>query len=448
MGADSTLETSDDAGSAASDDAKAMGIGGAPRPPRPARRLASSDRALTPAHGMRAPEPASNTSRGRPESSAHARASGEDVDGAQNGAGSSVKARHGEASEDGDGWSMDEGDELVGESESHKAARVELERSLHQNDDDFDAGTRERLGNLRRGLFDEGDEDQAPPQASSDAPVTPRSNPARDVEPRRAINGTPAARLPSKGPSDAPEDEEPLLKQLSQLRTPTKINPPLGAITEEESWPEPQADEADQSPGVPLSAMDEHEPTVVGSASKDILEMAASQDVNTRVFHAPPELIDLAKRKREERKRDRDRDTVKPDPARLLADRKASAANDAKTPVPEVRLTMSDAAPAVASESAPPVARGVVRHVEAARAEEARREQDSANPRIEVEAGTPESLARAAADWSPQSSDSPAVDSISGFRKSWLTNVVYWGPLVIACALIGYFVYRMITQAP
>jgi hypothetical protein len=345
---------------------------------------------------------------------------------------------------------MDEGDELDGESANHKAARAALERTLHKNDD-FEADTRERLGNLRRGLFDdEGGEDQAPPQASSDAPPTPRSNPARDIEPRRAGNRSPVARLPSQGPGDSSlDDEEPLLAQLSQLRAPTKINPPLGAGVEEESWPTPEADESEQSPGVPLSAMDEHEPTVVGSASKDILEMAASQEVNTRVFHAPPELIDLAKRKRAERKGERDRDTVKPDPARLAADRKASAAaNDIKTPVPAVRVTMSDAAPAVASESAPPVARGVVRHVEAARAEEARRDQESANPRIEVEAGTPESLARAAADWSPQSSDNPGVDSIAAFRKGWLTSVVYWAPLVIACLLIGYFAYRMVTQAP
>jgi len=344
---------------------------------------------------------------------------------------------------------MDDADELDGESPHHKAVRTELERTLHK--DDFEADTRERLGNLRRGLFDDGDADQAPPQASSDAPPpTPRSNPRPEVkpEPRPVV-----ARLPSQGPSDAANDEEPLLAQLKQLRTPTKINPPLGARMEEESWPTHEP-EPEQSPGVPLSAMeDEHEATVVGSASKDILEMAASQEINTRVFQAPPELIDLAKRKREEQKRggrpkEKDRDTVKPDPAKLAADRKASAALDnLKTPVPEVRVTMSDAAPAVASESAPPVARGVVRHVEDARAEEARRAQESANPRIEVEVGTPESLARAAADWSPQSSDSPAVDSISALKRTWFTNLVYWGPLVIACALIGYFVYRMLTQA-
>jgi hypothetical protein len=390
-------------------------------------------------------EPAGDPSASRDEPATFARASVDDGDGgSQNGAGSSVKARHGEASEDGDGWSMDEGEELEGESANYKAARAALERTLHK--DDFESDTRERLGNLRRGLFD--DEDQAPPQASSDAPPTPRSNPGREIEPRSAHKGVTAARLPSQGPGDSPGDEEPLLAQLSQLRAPTKINPPLGAVTEEESWPTHEPEDADQSPGVPLSAMDEHEPTVVGSASKDILEMA-SQEINTRVFQAPPELIDLAKRKRAEQKRghERDRDTVKPDPARLLADRKASAANDAKTPVPAVKVSMSDAAPAVASESAPPVARGVVRHVEAARAEEARRVQDSANPRIEVEAGTPESLARAAADWSPQSSDNPGADSISGFRKSWLTTVVYWGPLVIACVLIVYFVYRMLSQA-
>jgi hypothetical protein len=378
-----------------------------------------------------------------------------------------VKARHGEVSGDGEGWSRDEADELDGVSDNHKAARAALEATLAK--DDFEADTRERLGNLRQGLFDDGAEDQAPSQASSDAPATPRSNPARNNparndparndrarnDPARAVEagrgsskGSPNAHLPSRAPADSSEEDEPLLAQLSQLRNPTKIHPPLGANTEEESWPIHEH-EAEQSPGVPLSETDEHEATVVGSASKDILDMA-SQEVNTRVFHAPPELIDLAKRKRDERKRgnERDRDTVKPDPMRLLADRKASAANDVKTPVPVVQVTMSDAAPPVASESAPPVARGVVRHVEAARAEEARRVQDSANPRIEIEAGSPESLALAAADWSPQSSDSPGTDSVSAFRKSWLTAVVYWAPLVIACLLIGYFVYRMISQAP
>jgi hypothetical protein len=410
MGADSTLDTSDDA---ANGDGQALARTSAPRPPRPARRTPRAHRAV-----------------------------GDGEDASQNGAGSSVKARHGEA-EDGDGWAMNEAEELDGESDNHKAARAELERTLHK--DDFEANTRERLGNLRHGLFDDGDPDQAPPQASSDAPV-PRSNARAEVKPadvRPAI-----ARLPSQGPNDSPADEEPLLAQLKQLRAPTKINPPLGARVEEESWPEL----LDQSPGVPLSEMDEHEATVVGKASKDILEMA-SQEINTRVFQAPPELIDLAKRKREERKRgeraeEKDRDTMKPDPARLAADRKASALLDnLKTPVPEARVTMSDAAPAVASESAPPVARGVVRHVEEARAEEARRAQETANPRIEVEAGTPESLARAAADWSPQSSDSPAVDSISALKRTWFTNLVYWGPLLIAFALIGYFVYRMLTQA-
>lgn len=338
---------------------------------------------------------------------------------------------------------MNEADELDGESDNHKAARAELERTLHK--DDFEADTRERLGNLRRGLFDDGDADQAPAQDSSDAPPAPRSTPRAEVQP--AEPRPPIARLPSQGPNDSPADEEPLLAQLKQLRAPTKINPPLGARMEEESWPTHEVDD-EQSPGVPLSEMDEHEATVVGSASKDILDMATSAEVNTRVFHAPPELIDLAKRKRAERKREKDHDTVKPDPARLAADRKASAALDnLKTPVPEVRVTMSDAAPAVASESAPPVARGVVRHVEEARAQEARRKQESANPRIEVEVGTPESLARAAADWSPQSSDSPAVDSISALKRTWFTNLVYWGPLVIACVLISYFVYRMLAQA-
>jgi hypothetical protein len=419
MGADSTLDSSDDAASAVNGEGQGLARASVPRPPRPVRRTPSVQAA-----------------------------NDEGDEASQNGAGSSVKARHGQA-EDGDGWGTDEADELDGESDNHKAARAELERSLHK--DDFEADTRARLGNLRRGLFDDGDADQAPPQASSDAPPTPRSNPRPEVkqpEPR-----PPVARLPSQGPSDATADDEPLLAQLKQLRTPTKINPPLGARMEEESWPTHTPMEADQSPGVPLSAMDEHEATVVGSASKDILEMAASQEINTRVFQAPPELIDLAKRKREEQKRggrskEKERDTVKPDPARLAADRKASAALDnLKTPVPEVRVTMSDAAPAVASESAPPVARGVVRHVEEARAKEARQAQEAADPRIDVEVGTPESLARDAADWSPQSSDNPVVDSVSALKRTWFTNLVYWAPLLIAFALIGYFVYRMLTQA-